>query len=119
MNYSKLQNTAFKLLSKFGEDIIIRRETKTTYNPATNTDSVSTTDNYTVKGVKSNFRKSEIDGEIIQQGDFKLLLESKNLSIDPKTSDKIIYNSNIYKIIDIISVKPADTIIYYILQVRI
>jgi hypothetical protein len=117
-NYTKLQATAQRLITKFGKEWTVRRLTKGTYNPAANTRSTDATTNYTAKAVRTEYKAYQIDGEVIQRGDFKLLLEAAGLAITPATTDKMVDGSAIYQIINIKEIKPASTILYYEIQVR-
>jgi hypothetical protein len=119
INYSKLATVAKQLITQFGTDWTIRREIKGSYNPATNTQPAQTTNNYTVKAARLEYRKYKIDGEIIQKDDFQLYVEAKDLGIFIETYDKIVDNEdNIYEIVDVKPIKPGDTVVYYELQLR-
>lgn len=117
-NYSNIQATAQRLITKFGKDWAIRRNVKGTYNPSTNTRTTTSTENHTVKAVKTEYKNYQVDGEVIKRGDFKLLVEAKGLSITPSTDDEIVDGTDIYQIINIKEIKPATITIYYEIQVR-
>lgn len=117
-NYSKIQSTAQRLITKFGRDWVLRRTVKGSYSPSTNTRTTDSTTNYTAKAVKSEYKNYQVDGEVIQRGDFKLLMEAKGLAVVPSVEDEIIDGTDVYQIINIKEVKPSTVTIYYEIQVR-
>lgn len=117
-DYTGLQNTAYNLIAKFGTDWTIRRIVKNTYNPATNTATVASTTDYTVKAYKSEYVEKQVDGENIQKGDILLVVAAKDLVITPRVSDQVLQGSSVYQIQDVKPLNPATTNLYYKLQLR-
>ncbi|RTL04574.1 hypothetical protein EKK58_10265 [Candidatus Dependentiae bacterium] len=117
-NYSNIQATAQRLITKFGKDWVLKRTIKGTYNPSANTRSTDSTTNYTAKAVRTEYKNYQVDGEVIQRGDFKLLMEAKGLSVVPSVEDEIVDGSDTYQIINIKEIKPSTITIYYEIQVR-
>lgn len=118
VDYVKLQDTAQKILTNFGEDWVHRRVTKGTYDPANNTRTVDSTTNTTVKAARLNYKRAQVTGEVIQQGDIKLVVEAKGLSVTPTVDDKMVDGTEIWQIIDIMEINPGGTPVYYEMQLR-
>lgn len=117
-NYANSQNTAYRLIDKFGANWTHRKLTKNTYNPATNTRTTTATGNTTVRAVRQNYGSNQVDGQVIKQGDVKLLAEAKSFTVEPDVSDLMLDGSETWQIMDVKPFKPGDTIIYYELQLR-
>lgn len=115
-DYSRLVETAARLMSRFGKTMILRRATKGVYDPVNNTRSTSSTDDYSFTGVVTDYSEHEINGQSILAGD-KILMCSP-LSVVPTTTDLVIDGSTIWKIINVYVVQPANSIVYYRIQVR-
>ena len=113
-DYSKLQTTATNLIQKFGGTVSVIVVSKGTYNTATGVVNDTTTETE-VSGVKVDFKKNEIDGTLVKLNDIKIYLPS---TVEVSKIDKLKISGNTYNIIDIKEVKPADTFLYYELQVR-
>ena len=118
VDYVKLQNTAQRLIGQFGTDWTHRRIVKGTYNPSTNVRTTTSTTDTTVKAARLNYKKSQVIGEVIKQGDIKLVVEAKAFSSPPTVDDEMISGSETWQIVDIIESKPATTSIYYEMQLR-
>lgn len=116
--YSEMQGVANELLTEFGDTWTLRRVNKGTYNPSTNTRTTDSTDNYSVKCVRQNYKNNQIDGENIQNGDILLLVDAYGLEITPDTTDIFINSSETWQIVNIELIKPGDTIVMYKIQVR-
>lgn len=117
VDYAKLQDTAQKLISKFGLSCTFTKITEGTYNPSLNTQTKTTTD-YTLKGVKLDQKSSNFDKEIIKTGDIFFLLEAKNLSVVPDADDKVSIDSVSWSVIAVHPIQPASTTVYYEMILR-
>ena len=116
-NYKKIANSALKLIKKFGAPLTIERQEEGDYDPATGGNTI-TTISYGGTGVRVNYKMREIDGTLVQSGDFKLLVEAKELLTVPETLDSVIFDGNEYSVVDVGTIAPAQTPVVYILQVR-
>jgi hypothetical protein len=117
VDYVKLQDTAQKLISKFGLSCTFTKVTEATYNPSTYAQTKTTTD-YTLKGVKLDQKSSNFDKEIIKTGDIFFLLEAKNLSVVPDADDKVAIGSVSWSIIAVHPIEPGSTTVYYEMILR-
>jgi len=118
VDYVKLQNTAQRLVGLFGTNWTHRHITKGTYNPGTNVRTTTSTTDTTVKAARLNYKKSQVIGEVIKQGDIKLIVEAKAFTTPPTVDDEMIYASETWQIVDIIESNPGGTSIYYEMQLR-
>lgn len=116
IDYTRFASTALSLLTKFGATVTITRN-QSTINPITGqTQSGVSGGPYYVVGVLTNYDDKDIDGTSIKAGDRKLILDS---SAAPLKDDLLSMDSeNLGKIVSIKTVKPAATVICYILQMR-
>ncbi len=67
--------------------------------------------------VISKFRRSEIDGTLIQTGDLKILLTAQGMP-KPSTVDRLRIDGVEYAIVNVESVQPGAVPVLYTLQVR-
>lgn len=118
LNYESLISQVDSLISEFGKTFIIRKKNKGVYNPSTNTLPITSEVDYNVKGVRLNYKRGQIDNEVIKQNDFKLIISSHDLQIQPTIDDIIFEDNTQFKIITITDLKPANMSVYYELQVR-
>lgn len=119
-DYVKSQATANKLLKQFGKQWTIKRIVNGEYDPDTGT--VPTTElTSTPYSVLLDYRSGGMDfaeNTLIQAGDKKLLVSAQGLSFDIAQGDLAINGSEQWKIINVKTLKPADTVVMYECQVR-
>lgn len=107
-----------KLLTSTGESMTLRKNTPGDYNTATSSVSVSTS-NTTITAKIIQYKNSEIDGEMIQRKDRRILIAGSGLAVVPTAKDQIIDpDSKVYDIINIHSIKINDSVIAYAAQGR-
>lgn len=116
--YPSMQDVANELLTEFGSDWIVRRVGNTPYNPATNDLFNTIKDEVTIKAVRQNYKNAQINGESILAGDILLLVDSKALEIGLMPTDKMVNNDEVWQIINIELIKPADVVLFYKVQLR-
>lgn len=114
---SNMINTARTLLSSKGESISFTRVTEGAYNPATSAVASGTTTNYTADGLPTQFSKNEIDGDLIQSSDIRLILEKPSTET-PAIGDTCVINSITYRVQDVTPIRAEGTDIFYIAQLR-
>ena len=109
------QNLANKLINQtFGDfrDPVVLQQVVSDY--ATQSDTIAAFDN--TFGIRLEYNKAEVDGQSIQQGDYKVLIEQQPLAVDVRADNvKMTFNS---KAVDIISVSEDAARAVYTLQVR-
>lgn len=109
-----------RLLAKNGNDSFsIRRMTTTSFDPDNPTQApTKTTTDYTLSSYAGQYKRYQIDGELVRTGDIKLYVDPTDLSITPSTADRIINGSEEWDIIDVKKYTQQDTVVLYILQIR-
>ena len=118
-----LQDTALRLIKKFGEDRIVtlRVPTKAPSDPAKpwEVDPTDTVVETPVPGVVVPIKRSLVDGSSVQTGDETVLIAGISLgSIVPTVADQIVDEGTTKNILDVIRVRPGKTDFLYKLQVR-
>jgi len=116
-NYSGLEETALRQIENFGRPVMYRSITTGSFNTRTGSitgDAVSET---TIKAVLLAFRDSQIDVEFIRRCDKQALVAGASFATPPKTND-IIDDGSDYKVVNVETVQPGDTVLIYKLQVR-
>ena len=107
--------TAKRLISKYGGDctLLVTTDSDDAWNPT------QTTTEYTVKSVAFEFKKSEIDGTLVQQSDRKVYVSTQDITVEPDTAHKIVIDGVTYSIVDVMPLKqPTRPVVYWKLQVR-
>jgi len=104
-NYSGLANTATRLINEFGAPSTFHKVTSGSFDPLTgvNTD---TTEDITLNAVRLEFSSSDIDGTLIQQGDFVLLIDGVQ---DVNNIDAVTVDGVKYQIVRPMPLKTGDT----------
>lgn len=109
------QSLANKLINQtFGDfrDPVVLQQVVSDYE--TQSDTITAFDN--TFGIRLEYSKSEVDGQSIQQGDYRVLIEQQPLVVDVRADNvKMTFNS---KAVDIISVSEDAARAVYNLQVR-
>jgi hypothetical protein len=110
-DYTGLQSTATRLISRFGRDFTLRTLDKSgvSYNP------VIVNSDVTIKGVFTKFKASEIDGTLVESGDKMIIVDS---SVIPNVEQRIVDGSSEYSIVDVDEIKPGEIGMIYKIQAR-
>ncbi len=118
MSFStNLQAVADKLLTTYGEDVLVVRQNITVYNPSTGTVSASTTTEYAGKGHPSMYDIRYVDDVTIRASDIKLIFYNDN-NIVPLAGDVFMLNSTEYTAVDVQQTRAQGTNIVYTVQLR-
>lgn len=113
--YDKMAATALKLLTKFGADVTIKRETGGSTNPVTGEVIAGVDASVVSKGLIKPYPDKMIDGTRILDSDRLLVMSSENVILP---SDKPFIDGEDWAIVNIKTVKPTDTTVVYFVQVR-
>ena len=115
-DYADIATTAKDLLAEFGQPVTLRNVTIGTYNPATGTNTTTTTD-VTRNAALFDFAEGQTlgPGGLIQQGDKKLLMET---GVIPALEDQVIVSGVLYVIKGVGESNPAGTPVMYKLHLR-
>ena len=108
--------TATALINHFGATTIITRTTGATFNPGTGGYTGGSVTTLTGKGVRMKFDNSEIDGEIVKRGDFRLLFGAALGA--PEVDDNVEFSGNDYRVMQVLATSPAGTAVMYDIHCR-
>lgn len=112
--FAKAQATAQRLIDKYGRTITLRRGNPGAYNPTSGGFSGASTVDHTVKAVFTNYNEAEIDGEIIQRDDMRVLIAGTK----PEKDDILIDGSKKSTIVNVKETKPGDLAVLWEAQAR-
>lgn len=117
--YATMAATALSQINDKGRNVTVRSKGVTEgYDVATDTYTAGTDSDVTAKALFTEYKTKDIDGEVIQRGDKKLLIAASSLSSAPTTETQIVDGSDVYSVIGVETVEPGDTAILYKVQVR-
>ena len=108
---------ASDLTELFGQEVIFTREIAGDYDPTTGTTATTSTINYTVNVVPSDYSSEELALEHIRQGDVKLTMPNPDTL--PQEGDTVDLNSRTYRIMSTNRVTVNAIDVLYELQIRI
>jgi hypothetical protein len=110
--YAGLQNTAAKMLAKFGRSVNLTKTVPGTFDPTTGTSSGNTTTTEDVSAVFVGISQKWKDKFVIEQGDSVALVAADGL--EPEQNDVL----DGWTILAVEAVKPADTAVLFKCHVR-
>jgi hypothetical protein len=113
---SSLQKVADKVFAKFGGEVIIRYVSAGSYNATTGVIGETTSDTET-RGVLEDVNVREVN-ELIQAGDKRLTVASKELPSAPETKDRVVISSVVHQIISVETIEQDNEAITYELILR-
>ena len=115
-DYASLKKTASKLISNFGADSVVASQGGSSYDPASGSMSGGTSASFTAKSVRAQFTNAEKALSTVQDSDIKMLLESgKGI---PAIDNTLTFDSVSYRIMDVTTISPSGTDVYYELHLR-
>jgi len=115
-DYASLKKTASKLISNFGANSVISREDGGGYNVASGSMSSGIPISFTVKSVRAQFSIAEKASSAVQDADIKMLVEAgKGI---PAIDNTLTFDSVSYRIMDVTTISPSGTDVYYELHLR-
>lgn len=121
MSYARQINSVHQAMIKKGQAVTITRRASGTYDPTTGTTAVTDT-TQAGYGVPSSYKQNEIDGALVQQGDVKLLLSTKQSDgtsiTKPQVNDEVTLSSRTFTIQSVSEVWPGGDAILYTCQLR-
>lgn len=122
-DYSTIAATGLRLISEYGKSITVKRvnrvfDTDKPWKKDTSSAAEQPDTDHTVMGVIADFNHREVDGEIIQTGDRRLLVAAQGLAFEFDLRDLIVDGSDQWRIVNINTVAPGATTLLYDLQLR-
>ena len=115
---SELKNAADLLLEELGEVVSIQRVTEGAYVPSTGAVGAGSTITYTVYGAPSNYTSSDIDDDLVQMGDVKLIVQVPDTYV-PLVGDVATLNSKAYRVMSVTNYRAQGGYCAFILQLRV
>lgn len=115
--YANLAAVATRLLTDKGQQVSFSRTTGATFNPATGVYSGGSTSAWNGYGAAFDYNASEVDGEIIQKTDIRLMLNA--VTTPPKTGDACTVAGTAYRVMGVITSAPGGTTTHYEVQLRV
>lgn len=112
--YDRARSLVTKQLDKYGCDIEFISST----NSGTDIEPVYTETVTTVRSVLTNFKPHEVDGDLIQSTDLRLLV-SHDAVINPAMRFRLPSSTDEYSIVSVRQVKPDNKLIGQIIQARL
>jgi hypothetical protein len=106
--------TALRLLKKYGQTITVDQISTGSYNPLSGTQTTTKTSS-TAIGALFNHKAKDVDESLIMSGDKRLIMDS---SINIKTDDLVLAGGIIYTVVAVSELKPSDTRILWICNLR-
>ena len=121
--YTRLQNTAQKLLKGKGQILTLTKVTAGTYNPATGAMTGTTTSTQTAYGAIFDYGAKQIDGTLIKAGDKQLLLSAFKTDgtalTAPVLGDTVSIGGVVYTLVEPLkTVGPAGITVIYEANLR-
>ena len=121
--YTRLQNTAQKLLKGKGQSLTLTRITAGTYDPATGGMTGATTSTQSAYGAVFDYGAKQIDGTLIKAGDKQLLLSAFKTDgtalTAPVLGDTVSIGGVVYTLVEPLkTVGPAGITVIYEANLR-
>ncbi len=122
--YTRLQNTAQKLLKGKGQSLTLTKITAGTYNPATGGFTGAGTSTQTAYGAVFDYGAKQIDGTLIKAGDKQLLLSAFKTDgaalTAPVLGDTVSIGGVTYTLVEPLkTVGPAGITVIYEANIRV
>lgn len=118
--YDRTAATALRLITQFGQPVIIRAATVGDYDPETGTAPPDSIKEQTAQGILLDFTGQEFqNNSLIMQGDKKLKIAAQGLEWVPELLNKVIVQGRTWSIVPPLKeINPAGMPILYELQLR-
>ncbi len=114
--YQAQERTAQAIIKSKGTTALLIRQGAPT-GPAYDLTAGSETTE-TIRCVLTNWNQREIDGNLIQVGDLRLLVSTEGVTSSPNTEDGVRIGTEDYQVVSVRNVSPAGTPLVWIVQVR-
>lgn len=115
VNYKALAKTAQKLIRDNGRDFSLLRQSAA--NPAKPWEGSAAPTVEVVQGVFLDQERSMVTGQVVESGRQLVLMPAEGVTSDPQIDDSIDDGGVKYKIQEVLPLRPADTTVFYELQV--
>jgi hypothetical protein len=116
--YTRSQDTALRLLRKYGQSMTLTARTNGAYDTATGAQTVTETA-HTVTGAMFDYPAKMIEGTLIRQGDKQAIVAASGLAVTPAPGMKLTDAAGaVYTVVTAEALNPAGTAVIHTLQVR-
>lgn len=112
---NNLQSVANRLLTAYGETVTFTRVSSSEYNTVTGGVEPMSSTTFTAVAHPSKYRLDEIDGEVIEVSDIKLIVYT---TTEPVIGDQVDLDNVTYRVMNVEKVKAQGEVIMYRLQIR-
>ncbi len=115
-DYDRARATAERMISRFGQAGAIRRAgapTGDAWNPTPGTPI-----DHACNLVVLDYSAREIDGTLIRSTDRKIYVAALGLAIEPTEADRVVIDGVALEIVNVMTLAPAGTAVYFELQAR-
>lgn len=113
--YSDLADIATDLLTEFGQVVTVTRKNNGVFDPATGITASAADTTFTGNAAIFDYIQSQIDGQNIEQGDKRALIDSANI---PLISDIVTTTDGDFNIVSVNKTGPNGEAVIYELQLR-
>ncbi len=108
---------SLELITEYGETGSFERVVQGDYDPDSADTLFDTITTYSGSVVPSQYKNSEIDGTLIQRGDFKIL--AHNMTSDPAVGDSLTFGDISCKIVSVNLTRVNGVTVLFTLQGRV
>ena len=116
--YDNATATAARLIRKRGQLGAIRRTVTTGGGPTDPTGGSSTTTDYPARMALFPVSQGDIDGTFIKSGDWRVLVSTEGLDVEPTTTDRLVTSEGVLTIIEPGKFAPAGEVTHYKMVAR-
>lgn len=113
---TSLRSAASKLIGKFGGDIVLRTISNGAYNATSGTIVENITDT-PIRGVLGEINNREVGG-LVLASDKKLTIAAADVAAAPTIQDRVVVNSVVHQVIQVVIVEQDNEPITYELLLR-
>ena len=117
--YASAKATAARLIRKKGQLGAIRRTVTTGGGPSDPTGGSSTTTDHPARLALFPVSQADVDGTFIKSGDWRVLVSTEGLTIDPTTTDRLVTSDGVLTIIEPGKFAPAGEVTHYSMVARL
>lgn len=107
-DYSRLRGTAGRLVTRFGDDAVLRR-----FDKAAGQDQ-----EWPTRIVLGDYSDRQIDGTLVLMGDFIAYIAASEIDQEPKSGDRLFWGGRERTVVRVKQTKPGSTAILYECQMR-
>ena len=113
--YDQMATTASRLISQFGNDVVLARSIGHSVDPVTGVVTSGSSESLLTKGIMRSYPQNLIDGTRIKATDKMLIIDA---SVEPLLSDFVKFDNTDWVITEIVTNNPAGIPLTYTLKVN-